>query len=85
MVYRHIGIRTAKFNLKNPIRPKDINKMQTAFPQSGIFPRSGMYTPSNFVITSALCTNECFFFLFFYFSGNTSTIAHLYGYVVAEL
>ena len=36
-------IRDAKFNLKIPILSEDINKMQTVFPRSGIFPRSRIH------------------------------------------
>ena len=37
-----LGSELQKFTLKIPIRSDDINKMQTAFAQSGIFPPSGM-------------------------------------------
>ena len=38
-----IWIRAAKFSEKNPIRYEDINKIQTEYPPSGKFPRSGMH------------------------------------------
>ena len=41
-----IWIETANLNCKLSIHSEDINKMQTEFSQSGIFPQSGMHKVS---------------------------------------
>ena len=51
-------IRAVKLNLKNPARFEDINKMENEFPQSGIFPPSGMHTPS-FQIYESYYASKC--------------------------
>ena len=43
MILLKFGSELQKFNYKIPSRSEDINKIQTAFPRSGIFPRSRMH------------------------------------------